>query len=188
MIRVDHIERFLKVYLPLKAAFVYPLPKCFLVIYVLFVWSVNHCKKNKSPIRYFCFPSDMLSFCFVFFSIVGEGLVINPSTIHLPHFFSFFFQSIYMYRTTKHLTYSWLAVMTISLHAVNNMVKSKPQTKPSWKHGKSSKGKNMTIKHLAIEVWPMMAFVFGLSKVWRSCYKHTRMEEGQFCPLHLLCT
>lgn len=187
MIRVDHIERFLKVYLPLKAAFVYPLPKCFLVIYVLFVWSVNHCKKKNPPLDIFVFLLICCHFVLFFSLLWGKVLllILQPS-IYLTFFF--FFQSIYMYRTTKHLTYSWLAVMTISLHAVNNMVKSKPQTKPSWKHGKSSKGKNMTIKHLAIEVWPTMAFVFGLSKVWRSCYKHTRMEEGQFCPLHLLCT
>lgn len=107
------------------------MPRCFLIIYVHYFVK---CKSlYKPPLQdvffYFFFFFTLIFWC----SILGEGFVIIPSTIHLPHFFFFFclFQFIYVYRKTKHLISRCPAVMTISLSAVN-MVKFKPQTKPSW--------------------------------------------------------
>lgn len=89
----------------------------------------------KFPTSLF-FPSGILMFFCPFW---GESFV-TPSTIHLPHFFfSFLFFFLNLFTCTeKHLISVCSAVMTTLLSAVN-MVKFKPQTKPSWL-GEEEKG------------------------------------------------
>lgn len=57
--------------------------RCFLIIYVIFLWRVNHCTNSPQ------FFSLLIFWCC--FTILGEGLVVISSTIHLPHCFILFF-------------------------------------------------------------------------------------------------
>lgn len=83
----------------------------------------------KSPTSFF--PSNILMF---FCSFGGRFCYYSFNHPSTSLFFFLLFQFIYMYRKTKASHLCCPAVMMISLSAVN-MVKLKPQTKPSWRGG-----------------------------------------------------